>query len=99
MREEEEEVVQRETPLIFLAHPQKQEVVAGSPGEPGGARSVSSGEPGVGFAVDPPPESPEAERVGLQISLMKPPAPSLQAGEGRLQKMSGYGREIWIRCS
>ena len=53
-QEEEEEAVQRGMALIFLAHPQKQEV---GRGEPRGARIVSSGETGVQLGVDPPPPS------------------------------------------
>lgn len=88
-QEEEEEVVQRGTPLIFLALPQKQEV---GRGEPRGAQAVSSGETGVRFGIDPrpPPVCPQAARVGLQISLMKPLASSPQAGLEMLQKMSSY---------
>lgn len=84
--EEEEEAVQRGTRLIFLAHPQKQEV---GRGEPRGARSVSSGETGVGFGIDPRPPSvcPQADGVGLQISLMKPLASS-----------AACGGEAWKRC-
>lgn len=89
---EEEEVVQRGMQLIFLAHPQKQEV---GRGEPRGARPVSSGETGVRFSIDPhpPPECPQADRVGLQISLMKPLASSPQAGMEMLQKMSSAEQE------
>lgn len=85
--EEEEEVVQRGRQLIFLAHPQKQEV---GREEPRGTRPVSSGETGVRFGIDPgpPPACPQADRVGLQISLMKPLASSPQAGLQELQKMS-----------
>lgn len=49
--------------------------------EPRGSQTVSSRETSAGFGVDsrPPPPAPvcpQAERVGLQISLMKPPASS-----------------------
>lgn len=76
----EEEVVQRGTPLIFLARAQKQEV---GRGEPRGDGPVSSGKIGVRFGIEssPPSACPQADRVGLQISLMKPLASSPQAAK------------------
>lgn len=78
--EEEEEVVQRGTPLIFLARAQKQEV---GRGEPRGDGPVSSGKIGVRFGIEssPPSACPQADRVSLQISLMKPLASSPQAAK------------------
>lgn len=79
-QQEEEEVVQRGTPLIFLARAQKQEVGGG---EPRGDGPVSSGKIGVRFGIEssPPSACPQADRVGLQISLMKPLASSPQAAK------------------
>lgn len=95
--EEEEEAVQRGMKLIFLAHPQKQEV---GREEPRGARPVSSEETGVRFGIDPrpPPACPQADRVGLQISLMKPLASSPQAGLEMLQKMLDF-YQVWLSPS
>lgn len=78
--EEEEEVVQRGTPLIFLARAQKQEV---GRGEPRGDGPVSSGKIGALFGIEssPPSACPQADRVSLQISLMKPLASSPQAAK------------------
>ncbi len=58
--------------MIFLAHPQKQEV---GRGEPRGARPVSSGETSVRFGIDAP--LPRAPRLIGSASDLSNEAPGL----------------------
>lgn len=69
-----------------------------SRGAQGSAR-LSTGDGRSVWYRRPPPACPQADRVGLQISLMKPLASSPQAGKGMLQKMPSYEQEIFIRFS
>ncbi|CAB1431487.1 unnamed protein product [Pleuronectes platessa] len=81
--EEEEEVVQRGTQLIFWPIHRSRRSVARSPGEP----ACLQRRDGSWVRYRPQAACPQADRVGLQISLMKPLASSPQAGLEVLQKM------------